>query len=165
MKRFTAILGTLLIAAVIIISGSTVATMVYAHHYVPGYSYNCTNPKEAEGPYDTDYASVGVTGPPPVLERLTLDMGPEENWIPPDTDFIVYGDISGTTETYTVTVWDGGHENYDYLGTGSDTNNETFTTADEETYNLMWRYIQIDATSGASDPTYGPEIDAVGWDK
>jgi hypothetical protein len=165
MKRIVAILGTLVIAAIIIISGSAVATWVYADHYEPAYSYDYTNPTYAEDSPDNLYATVGKNGPPRVLGRLTLDMT-EGNAIPPDTNFVVFGHISGITETYTVTVWDGSHETSDYLGSGSDTTNETFTTAYDN--NIMWRYIQIDGTSGQTgtgDTIYGPEIDAVGWDK
>ena len=162
MNRIVAILGIMVIAAIIIISGSAVATY-WAASVAYAYTYDCTDEDEALGPYDYKCASVGITGPPPVLGRLTLDMGPEEHWIPPSTDFVAFGNSSSMPEQYYITIWDGGHHESYYLGYGLDTRNENFTTPPEETINIMWRYIQIDATSGSSDPIYGPEIDAVGW--
>jgi hypothetical protein len=161
MKRFIVILGTLLIATVIIISGSAVATWVYVTVYS---SDNCTDIDEIEGAPDDDYASLGEYGPPAVLGWVLLDLG-SANAMPNSQDFTVFAG-SAANETYEVHVIETPEpENKKYVGTGYDTKDFIFQTP--STGIEPWRYIYIMGTSGdwASDPAYGPDIDAVGWDK
>ncbi|UCE36281.1 MAG: hypothetical protein JSW00_12170 [Thermoplasmata archaeon] len=169
MRRFIAILGTLLIAAVFIISGSAVAG--YVNEYIPEGSSAVTNPDEAEGPEDYTYATVGINSPP-TLGVLLLDLGDEENWMDAEQDFTVYGWEYGPGtnifEEYTVVIYNDGLTARYGPYYGDDDEDKVFQTPSTPT-NPDWRYIEINGTSGEvdfenhDDTIYGPEIDAVGW--
>jgi hypothetical protein len=165
MRRFIAILGTLLIAVVIIISGSAVATWVYVTVYS---SNSCTDITDIEAAEDNVYASLGQDGPPPVLGWVLLDLG-SVNEMPSSQDFTVFADTS-VEENYSVWV---GITNViatmSYVGQGSDLDDEIFQTPSQPAHG-GWQYIYILGTSGIAgavggDYAYGPDIDAVGWDK
>lgn len=160
MKRYLAIIGTLLIAT-ILISGHVVAqTWTVAVRY-GGYTFDCTDETEAIDARDGDHATVGVNYPSETLGQLTLDFG-AGNGIPNDYEFRVCA-VSYYNETYVVNVL-----NYDdtintTAGNGWDTEDCYFTTPSS---GGPWRYVMIIGTSGASvigDLNYGPEIDAVGY--
>ena len=80
-------------------------------------------------------------------------------------DFTVFAE-SESNETYDVSVGETSDpEATTYVGTGYDTQDLIFqapSTGDD-----AWRYIYIEGKSGdyAPDPAYGPDIDAVSWDK
>jgi len=163
MRRTVEILGTLLIAAVILISGSVVATMVYAQHVV---SYaNVTNPLNIRYVDNDEYASLAVY----IGEICTigwifidLDLG---NEMPNSQDFTVFADTD-IEEIYLVSVGETSDLRYvTYVGTGSDIIDRTFTTPSSG--GGAWRYILIEGYIGSTDPDPepGPDIDAVGWDK
>ncbi|UCE38641.1 MAG: hypothetical protein JSW00_05270 [Thermoplasmata archaeon] len=166
MRRFIAILGTLLIAMVITISGSAVATWVYAHWIDED---NTTNIGYIDV-LDTNYASLGEHIPPadPVLGwvLLELNLGDE---MPFSQDFTVFANTP-VEEEYSVWVGETTEKaTMSYVGDGSDSGNEVFTTPSSP-FNAKWRYIYIEATSGITsfedgDYDYGPDINAVGWDK
>jgi hypothetical protein len=164
MRKTVAIFGTLLIAAVLLISGSAVATWVYA---IDNTSSNCMNPDYAENDPDGYDASLGEHVPPaePVLGWILLDLG-SVNAMPANQDFTVFAD-SSSNETYTVWVSETSDVEYkQYVGSGWDTEDLIFTTPSGS--GTSWRYILICGTSGQptpQDPLYGPDIDAVGWDK
>ncbi|UCE36801.1 MAG: hypothetical protein JSW00_14985 [Thermoplasmata archaeon] len=165
MRRFIAILGTLLIAMVIIISGSAVATWVYVTWIDED---NTSNTDNINGAPDDNYASLGEDGPPPVLGWVLLDLG-SGNEMPFSQEFTVFAD-SSMEENYSVWVGETTEKaTMSYVGDGSDLDDEIFTTPSQP-FNGSWRYIYIEATSGLTafeggDYVYGPDIDAVGWDK
>jgi len=164
MRKTVAIFGTLMIAAVLIISGSTVAAWVWADHHEAAYTY-CSNPTQAVGAPDGSYASLGFDGPPPVLGFIALDLG-SLYAMPADQDFTVFAD-SPIEETYTAYVGITSDPQYSlYVGGGNDTRDFIFTTPASPP-SAWYRYIFLNGTSGvqAGDYYYGPEIDAVGWDK
>ena len=162
MRKTVAIFGTLLIATVLIISGSAVATWVYA---ISQTSSGCSSPGNALGAPDGNYATLGQDGPPPVLGFIALDLG-SLYAMPADQDFTVFAD-SPIEETYTAYVGITSDPQYSlYVGGGNDTRDFIFTTPASPP-SAWYRYIFLNGTSGvqAGDYYYGPEIDAVGWDK
>jgi len=156
MKRVGTILGALLIAAIIIVSGSAVANWAQSVYSHP----NCTDWDEARFAPDGDLASVGEDGAPPILGVLTLDLGAGNEW-GASQDFVVYGDVpEGINETYLIKVITKDWKTESSMWPGWDSEDLTFTTP--STPGLVWRYIRIIGTSGAND-IWGPEIDAVGY--
>lgn len=170
MRRTVAILGTLLIAAVFIISSSALGQPTHwVDHYEPTDTTNCSNPTWAEGSPDDDNATVGQN--PSTLGVLMLDLGTDpDDWMPPSQLFTVCG-YSGTgdniNETYNITIYSNGMEDSYGPLNGWDSAELDFTTPPTE--DITWRYYQITGTSGLTsrsnedDTIYGPEIDAVGW--
>ena len=162
MKRFKAILGTVLIAAVFIISGSAVATMVY----VEVYDWeDCTNIDEIEGINDGTYATIGVNGPPEKLGWVIVMLA-NSAVMGPSQDFTVFAG-SIIAEDYSVYVGETEYFAFSmYVGDGVDTGNEVFYTP--STPGKLYPYIFIIGIYGerdpATDPIYGPDIDAVGFD-
>jgi hypothetical protein len=159
MRKIIAILGTMLIAT-ILISGSAVA----AEEFIVGVdSYNnCTNPNSAVGSPNDAYATIGVN--PSSLGWILLDFGLGTS-MDPDQDFTVYGMSAGVNETYSVTVVNQTKEWAVSVGSGWDVANLVFTTPSYP--NQSWRYVNITGTSGSKelgDMIYGPEIDAVGYE-
>ena len=163
MRRTVAILGILLIRGVIIISGSAVATWVYARSIV-NYS-DCYNITDILGQEDDAHATIGLN--PSFLGEVVvaLDAG---HGMDANTEFTVFAWGSATTndkeEYYTVSVGMSS-SSYALVGSGDDQENHTFTTPN---YGSDWRYIFIQGISGdigEGDPNYGPEITAVGWDE
>ena len=156
------ILGTVLIAAVILISGSAVAPWVTT---VISSSY-CTNINKITGASDDDHATLGETGIPPLLDQkgtARLDLG-SGNGMPADQDFTVFADFGGETEYYDVFVGED-LDNLTLVGEDQDDQRDhDFTTP---LFGSSWRYIILVGKSGdvdeMYDPDYGPEIDAVGW--
>jgi len=161
MKRIVAISGTLVIVAIIIVSGSAVAAWVYAIDY---WEEKCTSPWLAL--YDPDYnhSTVGTNVPPTSLGILKLDLG-AGNEMGPGQDFTVFAS-SIISEIYGVKVYTPSNTTGEHLWFQTDTADHDFTTP--STDNMVWRYIEISGITGSTgvgDPIYGPEIDAVGWDK
>jgi hypothetical protein len=162
MRKNIVIFGTILIAAVFIISGSAVAP--YVHNID---DENTTSIGNIDGAPDDVYASIGEYTPPATYElgwvwlelNLSDEMGPSQ-------DFTVYaGYVDGSEESYDVYVGETRDvEGLAYVGRGNDTSDEIFTTPSQP-FNAEWRYIFIEAVTGAltSDPAYGPDLDAVGW--
>jgi hypothetical protein len=163
MRKFIAILGTVLIAAVIIISGSAVAPWV-DHVEI---STNCTNPDWAVGAPDLWHATVGQN--PSTLGELLLDLD-AGNEMGASQLFTVYGfdNIDNINETYTLTIFNNDFSAsygpyYGWDSADLDFYTPAFPLSPE------WRFYGIIGTSGRIDFTnhvdtiYGPEINAVGW--
>jgi hypothetical protein len=161
MRKAIMILGTILIAAVIIISGSAVATWVYAH-WIDEDDTPDINFIDA---LDGDQAALGQTGPPLVLGWVILDLG-SGNEMGRNQDFMVFAN-SPVLEFYRVYISVGSTEWVPEDGWfGNDSEDHDFTTPG--TSGGSWRYIKLVGISGIcdpGDPEYGPDIDAVGWDK
>lgn len=162
MRKAIMMLGTILITAVILISGSAVATWAYAQSIV---SYgNVTNPNNILYAPDDYYASLAVYNAPILtIGWIFIDLG-SENAMPNSQDFTVFADTI-IEEIYDVSVSEISDLRYvTYVGRGSDNNDETFTTP--SIGGGAWRYILIEGYIGATaqDPEPGPDIDAVGWD-
>jgi hypothetical protein len=161
MRKTIMMTGTILIVAVILISGA-VAAWVYVDRLYS--SYNCTDPDEALGVDDGIHASLGQVGPPPVWGWMFLELNISDV-MPNSQDFTVYAE-SSIEETYLVSVSETPDpDEATYVGTGYDTDDEIFTTP--STGGGAWRYILIEAETSSTvwDPAPGAEIDAVGWDK
>ncbi len=160
MKRFGTILGILL-TVTILISGSAVA-WVYAYWIDEDNTTDIDYIDDLDG----NHASLGEHNPPapPVLGWVLLDLG-SGNEMPNSQDFTVFADSIGN-ETYDVSVGETPNPAAtEYVGTGYDTQRLTFQTP--STGDDAWRYILIEGKTGglSLDPAYGPDIDAVGWDK
>lgn len=163
MRRIGAISGTLLIAMIIIISGSAVATWVYATS-IHSYS-NCTNRTDILGSEDDFHATIGRNPSSYGWIIVALDAG---HGMDAKTNFTVFAYGSGFSndkvEDYDVSV-SMSPTNFQYVGSDDDQEPHNFTTPN---YGSDWRYIYIVGTSGdigLGDPYYGPEITAVGWDE
>lgn len=162
MKRSIAILGTILITVVILISGSAVAPW---HHAVGIYHYeNVSDRFNILGAPNGTYASLGFDGPPPELGVIVLDLG-SGNEMGPSQDFTVFADTA-VEEDYSAAVAESPEDDGVWVGDGEDTQDFNFTTP--STPGMEWRYIILIGTSGVTafsggDYYYGPDIDAVGW--
>jgi hypothetical protein len=160
MRKTITIFGTLLITAIILISGSAIAAEEFIVR-VESYN-NCTNPNSAVGSPNDAYATVGVN--PGSLGWILLDFG-LATAMGADQNFTVYGMSSGETEEYSVSII----EQYGYevsVGSGEDTTDNVFITPSAPPY-YSWRWVNITGTSGNKgdgDMIYGPEIDAVGYE-
>jgi hypothetical protein len=158
MRKAIMILGTILIATVILISGSAVATWHYAVA-VDHYAF-CTNPDEALDAPDGVYATIGVDGPPTILGTIFLDLG-VYNGMGDNQQFWVFA-RSDVQEEYKVIIYTEGFETWVVCGYGYDDADEDFYTP---SLGETWRYIEIQGWSGGGyDPVNGPEIDAVGFE-
>jgi hypothetical protein len=161
MRKQIVIFGTLLIAALVVISGSAVAPFVQV---VTDFDY-CTDEDEILGADDDVYASIGEGHPVFELGWVLLDLG-SGNAMPYSQVFTVYGGYpGGSEETYNVYVSETDDiEAVEYVGQGDDTSDEDFTTPSTP-INAQWRYIFIEGVIGAfdTDPAYGPDLDAVGY--
>ncbi len=167
MRKTIMILGTILIAAVILISGSAVAgTWHYIDHVES--SVDCTNPDNAVGQDDGIHATIGINSSgldPAKLGAICLDLG-SGNEMGPNQEFWVNAS-SRVSEEYNVWVTDDPADlaNHVYVGQNEDTAKHNFITP--LTPNMSWRWVYIQGETGDDtnrDPTYGPEIDAVGWE-
>ena len=159
MRKLITILGTLLIAVTILISGSAVAPWVT---WI--YEENTSDTDYINGAPNGYYASLGKNGPPAVLGLVVLDLG-AANAMGPNQQFTVFAD-SSVSENYTVAVSETAEDDGVEVGSGEDTQNHTFYTP--STPRKSWRYIILTGTSGVTayaggDYYYGPDIDAVGW--
>lgn len=163
MRRTVAIFGTLLIAAVLIISGSAIAQWLYIGGVVE-YE-NCTNPEEAIGAPDDTYATIGINFPP-TLGKINLSLAALSG-MPQYTEFTVFAD-STVRENYSLylvsdlnseisTVWYG----------NDDTQDQDFTsTGLMDPDRDRWMYFIIESVEGSineTDQIFGSEIDAIGW--
>jgi len=162
MRKAIMILGTILIATVILISGSVVAIW---YHIIYLYDdYQCTNPTYALYSPDGDHATIGENDPE-VLGKIILDLG-SGNEMGSNQNFTVFADTN-LNETYDVSVISSDLTAMIMVGSGWDTEDCEFYTP--STPVVLWRYIQINATSGyivfnePVDVIYGPEVDAVGY--
>ncbi len=161
-KRFGTILGTLLIAAVFIISGSAVAGWYYAYH-VDSYQ-DCTDRFDALYEPDGSHATIGTGPPNETLGWIILDLG-EQTGMLGGQEFTVYAN-SPVKETYKIRLISTNKLTYSSWWTGcDDTKNEDFTAPGTPPQGI-WRYFEIHSEEGSSggDP-YGSEIDAVGYDQ
>lgn len=165
MRKVIMILGTVLIAAVLLISGSAVATWIYATSV---YSdADCENSENALDEPDGEWATVGTNNPDPTAGDLILDFG--FVGIPDSTNVVVYGqDGAGIEEFYDVRFLkdDLTVDPRGWLGNSSDWTNNTFTTGIAGS-GRFWEFIEIKGLTGSTGPSdliYGPEIDAVGYD-
>jgi hypothetical protein len=162
MRKAIMFLGTILIATVILISGSAVATWYYAN-YVIDYD-KCRNPYYAVDAPDGYYATLGVETPYQRLGWILLDLG-SGNEMGPDQNFTVFAS-SYEQELYKVSISEEpDYETTIYIGQGRDDMDQYFFTP--LTPDKSWRYILLEGFSGSYtplDPYYGPEIDAVGWE-
>ena len=152
MRRIVVILGTLLIGMVIIISGSVTAATHFVKYINESY---CTNIGNIDDSPDGLSASLGQN---PYYGTVILDLG-SGNEMGARQVFTVFANDSGNSEDYQVFVGEDLDEFY-LVGSGNDQADHNFTTPN---WGSSWRYIILVATSGSSDPIYGPEIDAVGW--
>jgi hypothetical protein len=170
MRRIVAILGTLLIAMVIIISGSAVAVWHFAR-VITLYD-DTTNEDEILDAPDDVHATLGENGIYPNPDKLgfvvvDLGMGHE---IPADHDFTVFATPGSLyynykTEEYLVAVGESS-DSFELVGGDDDQGDHVFTTPNKP--GNLYRYILITGTDGepgvTEDPIYGPEVDAVGWE-
>ncbi len=164
MRRFIAILGTLL-AMMILISGSAVAPWAVA---ITDYD-TVTNRVEALGADNGDCASLGEFIPPaaPELGWMILDLGFGNEML--DSQVFTVYHRSSEPENYSVSISTGQFQddwvavNNPFTGDDDLADND-FTTP--STPGKEWRYIKLVGLTGSispSDPIFGPEIDAVGY--
>jgi hypothetical protein len=159
-RKILTIIGTLL-TVTIVLSGSVVATWVYAQN---AWGTDCTNELNARFAPDGNHATAGKNNPP-TLGTLYLDLG-STNKMPPDTEFTVFAG-SAVMENYSVEVMTDDLTLNTTVGYGWDTENLTFNTPSDQGH--LWQYIIIHGVTGLTrwpdDQIYGPEIDAGGWNK
>ncbi len=162
MKRFITILGILL-TTVILLSGSAVATWLYVGSVVS--SKDCTNPDEAIGEEDGDHATIGINSPP-TFGWINLSLAALTG-MPGYTAFTVFAS-STVRENYSLqqvsllfqksTIWYG----------NDDTQDQYFISEGLRQPDIdLWRYFIIESEEGSTnetDPIYGSEIDAIGFD-
>lgn len=164
MRKIVAILGTLLIATVIIISGSAVAGWYYAFYV--DEEENCMNPSNALYEPDGSHATIGKNLPNETLGWIILDLG-EQTGMLGGQEFTVYAS-SSVKETYKIRLISTHKVTYSSWWTGcDDTKNEDFT-APETPPQGIWRYYEIHSEDGSTNETdeiYGSEIDAVGYEQ
>jgi hypothetical protein len=164
MRKIILMLGTILMAT-ILISGSAVAAALYYIMHVDD-SGDCTDIDEILGGEDNTYATIGVTtgGASGILGCAVLNLS-DANPMPPSTNFIVYGGGGGADEEYSINVSQYPNDIVGvYLGNGVDDSDEVFTTPSLQ--GSAWQFIIIRGLSGdksGGDLIWGPEIDAVGW--
>lgn len=162
MRKAMTILGTLLITAIILISGSVVATWVFG--VIVDFEQGTTFPEQALGQPNSVHATVGNNTPDSTLGILRLDLG-AANMMSERTYFYVIAQ-STVSENYSVTVYNHDKTFSVSVGSGEDTNDQTFKTPDSPS--RSYRYIEIHGLTGNigdGDPFYGPEVDAVTWNK
>ena len=162
MRKAIMMLGTLLITAIILISGSAVATWVYV---LFNDELNTTDPLNIENEPDNKPASLGNVGPPVVLGWLLVNLSLDDV-MPNSQDFTVFAACTENVHEESYKVYVGENtENLTYVGTGWDTTSEIFTTP--STGGNAWRYILLEAyiSDTRNDPAPGADLDAVGWDK
>ncbi|UCE73424.1 MAG: hypothetical protein JSV56_10390 [Methanomassiliicoccales archaeon] len=160
MRKILMILGTLL-TVTILLSGSAVATWVYAQD---AWGTDCTNELNARFAPDGNHATAGKNNPP-TLGTLYLKLANDDK-MPPDTEFTVFAGGSAVNETYRVEVMTDDLTINTTVGEGWDTENLTFKTPPDQGHE--WQYIIIHGLTGLTnlwDTIYGPEIDAGGWNK
>jgi hypothetical protein len=162
MRKAITILGTLIITSIILISGSVVATFVYGESvYASDQASNVDNILGAPNPYD---ATLGENSPSEVNGAIVVELNSSDA-MPADQQFTVYAGGTFLNESYNVSVSENGEDDVIYIGDGDDQSDYVFTTP---SWGSSWRYIHLTGATGsrhALDDIYGPEIDAVGWDK
>lgn len=163
MRKAIMFLGTILIATVILISGSAVAW-----YFAKGIILedNTTNIGKILGPDDDDHATLGLN--PSSLGFVVLDLGAGFE-IPHNTAFTVFATPGAfydnyLSEEYLVAVGEDS-DSFELVGGDDDQGDHVFTTPNKP--GNLYRYILITGTSGEEgvqgDWNYGPEVDAVGW--
>jgi hypothetical protein len=164
MRKTIAIIGTLLIAAVLIISGSAVASWLYVGD-VEDYE-DCTNPYEAIGAPDGDHATIGINFPP-TEGWINLSLAALSG-LPQYTEFIVFAS-STVRENYSLQVVSLLFQKSSWSFGNDDTQNQDFTTETlNNPQNDVWMYFMIYCEGGSindTDQIYGSEIDAIGWNR
>lgn len=166
MRRTVPILGILLIAAVIIISGSAVGWVYAGAIY---FQENTTNISEILDAPDDVHATLGQN--PSSYGSVILDLG-AGNKIPYNTEFTVFATggrqfNNYLSEDYEVTVGVD-TDAFEVVGSDDDQSDHVFTTPNKPPN--VYRYILIVGYDNGGidylyDTNYGPEVDAVGWDK
>jgi hypothetical protein len=161
MRKAIMILGTILIAAVILISGSAVAATWHYGVSIVEY-YHCTSPDDVIDQPDDEYCSLGTSAQDLGWILINLSYG---HGMGPEQQFWVFAD-STYPEQYQVFI--SAEPNYETsyeIGYGWDNNDKDFYTPDEIAPVNGWLYILLLGKTGDPhpDPWYGPDIDAVGW--
>lgn len=158
MRKAFGILVALLISILILISSSAVAAWYYAQSIQD--SEHATNEDEILDHPDGFHATLGEN--PSTLGWIRVDLG-AGNGVPPKHEFTVFARFGGETEEYTVGMSEDLFSEVS-VGEGDDSDDHVFYAPSTGT---SWRYIILSGKSGStsiSDPIYGPEIDAVGWE-
>jgi len=163
MKRYKAVLGTLLTIATLIGASGVVQAAWYHADSVYSY-YKVRLPDNAVGPPDGDHATIqGSSGDP---GELILDMG--DNPIPDKrsggVDFWVNAS-SNVTEYYVVWVITADWATVNWACSGNDT--VDYPCHIPANTGTEYKYLNITAiswTTGPGDPHAGPDIDAVSWE-
>ena len=160
MRKGIMILGTILIAMVLLISGSAVAQW----KYVEWIDYrDVTNRDGINGPENNDPVSLGNVGPPVECGWILCDLG-SGNEMSNSQHFTVFAacTVNVHNESYNVSVGESLDDMIN-VGTGYDTMSMVFQTP--STGGDAWRYINLTAyfSDTRADPAPGAELDAVGW--
>jgi hypothetical protein len=160
MRKPIMILGTLVITAVIIISGPAIAGTWHYGVSIVDY-YNCSNPNDVLGAPDGEHCTLGTTALELGWIIVNLSYGHEMG---SNQEFWVFADSACTEYYYVVISTDISFEtSHEYLPVSDDTDHYFFTP-NEPT--AGWLYIMLVGYTGVpegADPHYGPEVDAVGW--
>lgn len=162
MRRAVAIVGTLLITVTILISSSAVAYWLYIMRV--DSSENCTNPNDARYSPDGDHATIGNNEPTLGWIILDLGLGIGMNG---SQEFTVFAS-STVKETYKIRLLSDPWKVASSWWTGCDDTTDEDFTAPATPPGQIWRYFEIHSEEGdnsdESDPIYGSEIDAIGFD-
>jgi hypothetical protein len=163
MKRNIAISGGLLIVAMIIISGSAVATSYYVIRVDSQTS--CTSASNILYTEDGSYATIGQN--PSTLGEIIIDFGVGTGMEDGDP-FTIFAD-SIKLETYKIRLINDATPPYrSSWWTGQDDTTDVVLYAPDPGSGRVWRYVEIHSengdTSDDGDTIYGSDIDAVGFD-
>jgi hypothetical protein len=160
MRKAIMFLGIILIATVILLSGSAVAQTWHFAVSIYDYEY-VTDRFDILGPPNGEEAHLGQN--PLTLGWIIVDLG-EDNEMGRDQDFTVFAS-SPVLEYYRVYI---SSDTFEWVPEdgwfGNDSEDHDFTTPG--TTGGSWRYIKLVGISGICDPpdpVFGPDIDAVGW--
>jgi hypothetical protein len=162
MKRYIAISGILLLVAVIIISGSAVATWYYIVKV--DSETNCTNASNALYSPDDNHATIGQN--PSTIGTIILDLGTGTS-MEGGEEFIVYAS-SVQRENYTIRLLSDATRTPSSPWTQRDDTTDVYLTAPTPPGDEAWRFFEITSeegdTSDDGDTIFGSEIDAIGFD-
>jgi hypothetical protein len=162
MRIIGKIIGTLMITALLIISGSANAGWYYITRVE--YELNCTSSSDAIGRPDGNHATVGTN--PSTLGEIILDLGTGTS-MQGGQEFTVYAS-SSFKETYKLRLLSDPSEIASSWWTGCDDTTDEDFTAPSPPQNEIWRYFEIHSEEGniseETDPDYGSEIDAIGFE-
>jgi hypothetical protein len=161
MRKAIMILGTILIAAVILISGSAVAATWHYGVSIVEY-YHCTSPDDVIDQPDDEYCSLGTSAQDLGWILINLSYG---HGMGPEQQFWVFADSTYVEEYLVFVCAEPNYQTTYPVGEGSDTADEDFFTPVTHCPVDGWIYILLIGKTGDArpDPVYGPDIDAVGW--